>query len=83
MLNNRYGAASTVPSDATFITISIYNLIGVANILLFFFTREGLLFFQESRTVRTPTSPVVVVSNFSTIYYDDDGKVKSGLEPGY
>jgi len=45
-LDHRGGGATT-HSEATFAAVSIYHLIELANTLLFFFTRKGLLSFNE------------------------------------
>jgi len=65
---------SPVPPEATFATMSVYNLIGISNILLFFFTREGLLFFKDHpQTSVVVTFPAINVT--TTIEFSSIGKV--------
>jgi len=70
-VHNYRGRVSPLPPEATFATMSVYNLIGISNILLFFFTREGLLFFkdhpQTSVVVTFPTINVTTTIEFSIV----------------
>jgi hypothetical protein len=54
------GERAHVPSEATFIAISVYNFSGAVNVLLFFCTRQGLLLSNSKppKDVLTPEDTV-------------------------
>jgi len=70
------GGTSEVPVPATFTVVSLYHLIGVTNILLFFFTRKNVLGFKGNRPPAANQTRSISTASIGNNSTWNDGKDK-------